>query len=93
MESFSSQWLESINRQRIAPLFASHGYSTFAKCSQLSEQDLDVMGVTNDNDRKYLLKWAGKLQGRAEAQVTKELPVSVVHTELSIVSSIDYNKY
>ena len=56
--SFSSHWLESIGRERLAHQFMSYGYSTFTKCEQLTEQDLTAMNITSDADRKYLLFWA-----------------------------------
>ena len=90
MESFSSQWLESIGRKKFAPLFTSQGYSSFTKCSQLTEQDLDLIGVTNDDSRKYLLQWARDLKGRDEEEVRQELPVSALHTELSVHRLLQY---
>ena len=87
MESFCDQWLESIGKENYAPLFSSHGYTTFAKCAQLTEEELTSVGVTDDADRKYILDWAGDLQGRQEADVIRQLPVSVLPTELSIISS------
>ena len=90
MESFSNQWLEVLGREQFASLFSSKGYSTFTKCSQLTEQDLNLIGVTDEDDRKYLLKWARKLQGRDEEEVRQELPVSALHTELSVHRLLQY---
>ena len=87
MESFSDQWLESIGREKYAPLFSSHGYTTFAKCAQLTEEELTSVGVTDDARRKNILEWVVDLQGRQEADVIRQLPVSVLPTELSIISS------
>ena len=82
MDNFSSQWLESIGKERLAPQFSRHGYSTFDKCAQLNEWDLTVMEITEDADREYLFDWAGDLRGRDETEVVKDLPVSVLHTQL-----------
>ena len=77
MDSFSSQWLESIGREKFAQQFSSYGYSNFAKCSQLTEEDLTAMNITDSGARRYLLSWAKKLSGREEADVVRDLPVSV----------------
>ena len=86
MENFS-QWLESISYQRYAPLFATHGHTTFAKFAHLTEAELTTMGVSNDTHRRNLLDWAGSLQGRPEADIIRDIPVSVLHTEFYIISS------
>ena len=86
MENFSDQWLQSISYGRYASHFSAHGYSTFAKCSQLTEADLTTIGVTDERHRKGLLNFAERLQGRQEADIIREIPVSVLHAGLSIIS-------
>ena len=82
MESFSDRWLESIGKEKYARLFSANGYTTIEKCAQLAEEELIGVGITDDADRKYLLHWVGTLQGREEADIMREIPVSVLPTEL-----------
>ena len=81
MENFSSQWLATFRLERYAPLLSSYGYSTFAKCSQLTEEELTRAGVTDDTDREKILGWVRKLQGKQEADIIRDIPVSVLHTD------------
>ena len=86
MDNFSKQWLETLLREEYAPLFASHGYSTFARCAQLTEEKLTVMGITDGVEKELLLDSARRLKETTEAAFLKELPVSFFrHTELSII--------
>ena len=86
MDNFSDQWLESISYGRYASQFFAHGYSTFEKCSQLTEADLTTIGVTDERQRKGLLNFVERLQGRQEADIIREIPVSFLHTGLSNIS-------
>ena len=83
MDSFSHRWLESIGKEQYSTLFTKHGYSTIEKCGQLTDEVLRGMGVTNGRDRSNIRRWAEYLKGRSEADLSQELLVSVLHTELS----------
>ena len=85
MDSFSHRWLESIGKEQYSTLFTTHGLSTIEKCARVTDEVLRGMEINDDSDRKHLLQWAERLRGRSEADVSQELLVSVLHTELSSI--------
>ena len=50
MEPFSvGLFLGSVGKDSYIPQFTSGGYTTWAKCAELTEQDLDKIGISYDS--------------------------------------------
>ena len=57
-----SEWLRSFGGKKYAQKFTEHGYNDLWKCAYLTESALTRMGVSNDTDRRVLLRQAGQLK-------------------------------
>ncbi len=49
------EWLRSLNLSRYTQAFIDNGYDDLEVCKQIGNEDLDAIGVENDDHRKNIL--------------------------------------
>lgn len=75
MENLVELWLESIDEKSYAPQFQEKGFDSLQKCAELTKEDLERIGVTDDSLAHYFLDKASALRGRTEEEIVQELLV------------------
>ena len=84
MDSLTSQWLDALGLEQHAEHFASRGFVTLGACAQITENDLERIGIT----RPYTFaEEASRLSTMSEEEVVQDLPVSVLRTDPIVMFS------
>ena len=83
-----TQWLRSYGGDRHIAQFTNHGYVTLKKCSEIKNEDLITMGISNEFERQRLMRRVADLVKKREKAVSAQFGLNLKQHCVAITMSV-----